>query len=217
MSLVSPMDASGFVSASHFIPDVLLDVRYHSTFNFVASRVDGYEEPLVLLTRKAAEALRNVNAEAMRMGLRLKLFDGYRPQRAVEHFVRWAKETEKTETKAVFYPDVDKRDLFSLGFIASRSGHSRGSTIDLTLFDMQTQRDLDMGGGFDFFGELSWSEYTRTLTQEQIENRRLLREMMVRHGFRPLSEEWWHFTLIDEPYPDTYFDFPVSMKSIEAK
>ena len=198
-----------FVSVSHHIPDVLLDVRYHSTFNFVADRVDGYDEPLVILTREAADALKNVNADARAMGLRLKLYDGYRPQRAVAHFVRWAKEAEKTETKAVFYPDVDKRDLFKLGFIAERSGHSRGSTIDLTLFDEQTQKDLDMGGGFDFFGELSWAEYTRTLTEEQIRNRRLLRELMMKHGFRPLAEEWWHFTLRDEPYPETYFTFAV--------
>ena len=210
------MDASGFVSVSHFIPDVLVDARYHSTFNFVAERVDGYEEPLVLLSRRTAEALKEVSDEAKGMGLRLRLFDGYRPQRAVRHFVRWAQDVEKTETKAVFYPDVDKRDLFKLGFIAERSGHSRGSTIDLTLFDMQSQKDLDMGGGFDFFGELSWAEYTRTLTQEQIANRKLLRELMLRHGFRPLAEEWWHFTLIDEPYPDTYFDFPVSMKSLRG-
>ena len=203
-----------FVSVSHEIPDVLLDVRYHSTFNFVADRVDGYDEPLVILTREAADALKKVNADARAMGLRLKLYDGYRPQRAVRHFVRWAQEVEKTETKAIFYPEVDKRDLFKLGFIAERSGHSRGSTIDLTLFDEQTQKDLDMGGGFDFFGELSWAEYTRTLTDEQIRNRRLLRELMMKHGFRPLAEEWWHFTLKDEPYPDTYFDFPVSSEGL---
>lgn len=203
-----------FVSVSHEIPDVLLDVRYHSTFNFVADRVDGYDEPLVILTCEAAEALRKVNADARAMGLRLKLYDGYRPQRAVRHFVRWAQDVEKTETKAIFYPDVDKRDLFKLGFIAERSGHSRGSTIDLTLFDEQSQKDLDMGGGFDFFGELSWAEYTRTLTDEQIRNRKLLRELMMKHGFRPLAEEWWHFTLMDEPYPDTYFDFPVSREGL---
>lgn len=203
-----------FVSVSHEIPDVLLDVRYHSTFNFVADRVDGYDEPLVILTREAAEALKKVNADARAMGLRLKLYDGYRPQRAVRHFVRWAQDVEKTETKAIFYPDVDKRDLFKLGFIAERSGHSRGSTIDLTLFDEQSQKDLDMGGGFDFFGELSWTEYTRTLSDEQIRNRRLLRELMMKHGFRPLAEEWWHFTLTDEPYPDTYFDFPVSREGL---
>jgi len=204
-----------FVSVSHDIPDVLLDVRYHSTFNFVAERVDGYDEPLVILTREAADALRNVNADVRAMGLRLKLYDGYRPQRAVAHFVRWARETERTETKAIFYPDVDKRDLFRLGFIAERSGHSRGSTIDLTLFDEQTQKDLDMGGGFDFFGELSWAEYTRTLTQEQIRNRKLLRDLMMKHNFHPLAEEWWHFTLNHEPYPETYFDFPVALKSLD--
>lgn len=206
---VSPMDSSGFVVVSDLIPDVLLDVRYYSTFNFVAERVDGYAQPLVLLTREAAQALARVNEEALNRGLRLKLFDGYRPQRAVNHFVRWAEDASATQTKAIFYPEVDKRDLFSLGFIAQKSGHSRGSTIDLTLFDDASQKDLDMGGGFDYFGELSWAGYTRTLTKEQIANRRLLREMMVRHGFRPLEEEWWHFTLVEEPYPDVYFDFLV--------
>lgn len=198
----------GFVSVSALIPDVLLDVRYYSSFNFVGRRVDGYEQPVVLLTQEAAQALLPVNAQAMTMGYRLRLFDGYRPQRAVNHFVRWAQDPTLTETKAFFYPDVDKRDLFRLGYIAEKSGHSRGSTIDLTLMDMRTQENADMGGGFDFFGPRSHFDFEH-LTTRQRENRQLLQQLMVQNGFRPYSEEWWHFTLANEPYPDTYFDFPV--------
>ena len=199
--------APGFVSVSDVIPDVLLDVRYYSTYNFVGERIDGYEAPLVLLTREAAEALALVNADLRRKGLRLVLYDGYRPQQAVDHFVRWAK-SEDESMRPMFYPDVDKADLFTRGFIARRSGHSRGSTIDLTLLDEKSGALLDMGGPFDFFGELSHPD-SPAVTSQQHENRWLLREAMMARGFKPLSTEWWHFTLVDEPYPDTYFDFPV--------
>lgn len=198
---------AGFVSVSDVIPDVLLDVRYYSTYNFVGERIDGYEAPLVLLTREAAEALALVNADLRRKGLRLVLYDGYRPQQAVDHFVRWA-ENEDESMRPVFYPDVDKADLFTRGFIARRSGHSRGSTIDLTLLDEKSGSLLDMGGPFDFFGELSHPD-SPAVTPQQHENRWLLREAMLARGFKPLSTEWWHFTLVDEPNPDTYFDFPV--------
>ena len=196
-----------FVSVSEAIPDVLLDVRYYSTYNFVGERVDGYEAPVVLLTREAASALALVNQDMRAKGLRLVLYDGYRPQRAVDHFVRWAESTDES-MRAAFYPDVDKRDLFDRGFIARRSGHSRGSTVDLTLLDEKTGQLLDMGGPFDFFGELSHPD-SPAVTPVQHENRMLLREAMLAHDFKPLSTEWWHFTLKDEPYPDTYFDFPV--------
>lgn len=199
--------APGFVSVSDVIPDVLLDVRYYSTYNFVGERIDGYVAPLVLLTREAAEALALVNADLRRKGLRLVLYDGYRPQQAVDHFVRWA-ESEDESMRPVFYPDVDKADLFTRGFIARRSGHSRGSTIDLTLLDEKSGSLLDMGGPFDFFDELSHPDFP-AVTSQQHENRWLLREAMMARGFKPLSTEWWHFTLVDEPYPDTYFDFPV--------
>ena len=198
---------AGFVSVSDVIPDVLLDVRYYSTYNFVGERIDGYEAPLVLLTREAAEALALVNADLRRKGLRLVLYDGYRPQQAVDHFVRWA-ENEDESMRPVFYPDVDKADLFTRGFIARRSGHSRGSTIDLTLLDEKSGALLDMGGHFDFFGPLSHPDFPG-ITPQPHANRYLLREAMLNHGFKPLSTEWWHFTLVDEPYPDTYFDFPV--------
>ena len=198
---------AGFVSVSDVIPDVLLDVRYYSTYNFVGERIDGYEAPLVLLTREAAEALALVNADLRRKGLRLVLYDGYRPQQAVDHFVRWA-ENEDESMRPIFYPDVDKANLFTRGFIARRSGHSRGSTIDLTLLDEKSGSLLDMGGPFDFFGELSHPD-SPAVTPQQHENRWLLRDAMLARGFKPLSTEWWHFTLVDEPYPDTYFDFPV--------
>ena len=198
---------AGFVSVSDVIPDVLLDVRYYSTYNFVGERIDGYEAPLVLLTREAAAALALVNADLRRKGLRLVLYDGYRPQQAVDHFVRWA-ENEDESMRPVFYPDVDKADLFTRGFIARRSGHSRGSTIDLTLLDEKSGALLDMGGPFDFFGPLSHPDFPG-ITPQQRANRYLLRDAMLARGFKPLSTEWWHFTLVDEPYPDTYFDFPV--------
>lgn len=200
--------AANFVSVGEYIPDVLLDVRYYSTYNFVGARIDGYESPIVLLTRQAADALRLVNADMLSQGYRLVLYDGYRPQRAVNHFARWAEDLSADAMKPVFYPDVDKCDLFKQGFIARRSGHSRGSTIDLTLLDAATGQLVDMGGPFDFFGELSHPDYAG-VTPVQQANRMLLRDAMLKHGFKPLSTEWWHFTLKDEPYPDTYFDFPV--------
>lgn len=209
-------DASGFVLVSDVIPDAILDIRYYSTFNFLGERVDGYEEPVALLTREAAEALKLVSDDAIRLGYRLKIFDCYRPQCAVDHFIRWAEKHKDLAMKHYFYPDVDKRNLFELGFVAQRSGHSRGSTVDLTLFDMSTQKDIDVGGTFDYFGNLSWSLYTDSITEEQAANRKLLRDLMIARGFHPLAEEWWHFTLDNEPYPDTYFTFPVNAHQVAS-
>ena len=209
-------DASDFVLISEAVPDAILEIRYYSTYNFVGDRVDGYEEPVALLTREAAEALKKASDELVSMGYRLKIFDAYRPQMAVSHFVRWAKDTEDTRMKPYFYPEREKDVLFPQGYIAEHSGHSRGSTLDLTLFDMATGREVDMGGTFDYFGELSHPDYT-DITEAQYANRMLLREVMLRNGFKPLAEEWWHFTLADEPYPDTYFTFPVSTESVTAK
>ena len=201
-------DSSGFVSVSDVIPDALLDVRYYTTYNFVGERIDGYEQPVVLMTKEAAASLALVNRDMRAQGLRLVIYDAYRPQRAVDHFVRWAEDVSDTRMKAIFYPEVDKADLFERGFIAKRSGHSRGSTVDLTLLDEKSGMLLDMGGPFDFFGELSHPDFAG-VTTEQHANRMLLRDAMVTHGFRTLSTEWWHFTLVNEPYPDAYFDFPV--------
>ena len=201
-------DTHGFVSVGEVIPDVLLDIRYYSSFNFIGERIDGYEEPAALLTREAAQALKEASNEAMEQGFRLKVFDAYRPQKAVDHFVRWAKDPEDIRMKAFFYPDLEKTEIIPQGYIAEHSGHSRGSTVDLTLFDMATQQDVDMGGTFDFFGELSHPDYSG-VSEVQHANRMLLQSLMVKHGFRPLETEWWHFTLENEPWPDTYFTFSV--------
>ena len=201
-------DTCGFVSVGEVIPDVLLDIRYYSSFNFIGERIDGYEEPAALLTREAAQALKEASREAMEQGFRLKVFDAYRPQKAVDHFVRWAKDPEDIRMKAFFYPELEKKKIIPQGYIAEHSGHSRGSTVDLTLFDMATQQDVDMGGTFDFFGELSHPDYSG-VSEVQHANRMLLQSLMVKHGFRPLETEWWHFILDNEPWPDTYFTFSV--------
>ena len=209
-------DASGFVLLSEAVPDAILEIRYYSTYNFVGDRIDGYDEPLALLTREAAAALRAVSDDLAEKGYRLKIFDAYRPQTAVDHFMRWAADADDARMKAYFYPDLDKAALFPQGYISKRSGHSRGSTVDLTLFDMAAEREVDMGGTFDFFGELSHPDYDG-ITEEQYANRMLLREAMLARGFKPLSTEWWHFTLKDEPYPDTYFTFPVDSASLQPQ
>ena len=207
-------DSSDFVLLSEAVPDAILEIRYYSTYNFVGERIDGYEEPLAFLTKEAAAALREVSDELVEKGYRLKIFDAYRPQKAVTHFMNWALDSDDTKMKEYFYPELDKKVLFPQGYIAEHSGHSRGSTVDLTLFDMKLEKEVDMGGTFDYFGELSHPDYTG-ITEEQYANRMLLREAMLGHGFKPLAEEWWHFTLKDEPYPDTYFTFPVNSDSLQ--
>ena len=206
-------NASGFVSIGEEIPDVLLDIRYYSSFNFIGERIDGYREPVALLTREAAKALKAVSDEAMSLGYRLKIFDAYRPQEAVDHFVRWTKDPADIRMKKYFYPDLVKKDIIPQHYIAEHSGHSRGSTVDLTLFDMASQQDLDMGGTFDRLGEKSHPDYAG-ITEAQHANRTLLRKLMLKHGFYPSVLEWWHFTLENEPYPDTYFTFPVNNASL---
>ena len=202
-------DASGFVLLSEAVPDAILEIRYYSTYNFVGDRIDGYEAPVALLTREAATALRAVSDALAERGYRLKIYDAYRPQAAVDHFVRWAQDRSDTRMKPYFYPELKKGVLFDQGYISKKSGHSRGSTVDLTLFDMTTGKEVDMGGAFDYFGKRSHPDYSG-VTPEQRANRMLLRQVMTEHGFKPLSTEWWHFTLKDEPYPKTYFTFPVS-------
>ena len=202
-------NAAGFVLLSDVVPHIVQEIRYFSTYNFVGERVDGYEEPVALLTREAARALKAVSNEMMVKGYRLKVFDAYRPVMAVKHFLLWAIEDEDVRMKPYFYPDIDKQDAFEMGYIAKQSSHSRGSTIDLTLLDMKTGKEVDMGGPFDLFSEVSHPDY-RGITEEQYANRMLLQHAMVRCGFRPIDCEWWHFTLENEPYPDTYFEFPVS-------
>jgi D-alanyl-D-alanine dipeptidase len=202
-------DCSQFVNITDVVPDVILEIRYYGTYNFVGTRIDGYEQPTALLTRQAAEALKAVSDEVKAQGYRLKIYDAYRPQKGVDHFVRWAADLQATEMKPYFYPDLDKEELFIQGYIAKESSHSRGSAVDLTLLDMSTGEEVDMGSPFDLFSEVSHPDY-RGVTDEQHENRMLLRNGMIRNGFEPLDCEWWHFTLKKEPYPDTYFEFPVS-------
>lgn len=208
-------DPTDFVSISEAVPDAILEIRYYSTYNFVGDRIDGYEEPMAFITKEAAKALKEASDELVSKGYRLKIYDAYRPQSAVTNFVRWAKDTDDTRMKEYFYPRLDKDQLFPQGYIAEHSGHSRGSTVDLTLFDMKTEKEVDMGGTFDYFGEESHPDY-KGVTKEQYANRMLLREVMVKHGFKPLDEEWWHFTLENEPYPNTYFTFPVNSSSLKS-
>lgn len=206
-------DSSGFVLLSDYIPSIVQEIRYFSTFNFIGDRIDGYEEPIALLTKDAARALKAVANEMNVEGYRLKIFDAYRPATAVKHFILWGIEDQDVRMKPYFYPNVVKQDLFSEGYIAKRSSHSRGSTVDLTLLDMATGKELDMGSQFDWFGVESHPDY-RGITKEQYENRMFLQKAMVRNGFVPIDCEWWHFTLADEPYPDMYFSFPVSKDAL---
>ena len=207
-------DASGFVLLSDFIPQIIQEIRYFSTYNFIGDRIDGYEEPCALLTKDAARALKSVSNEMIVRGYRLKVFDAYRPVTAVKHFILWGIEDEDIRMKPYFYPEIEKQDTFRLGYIAKQSSHSRGSAIDLTLFDMTTGKELDMGSPFDMFGEVSHPDY-RGITDEQYENRMILQQAMIRNGFLPYECEWWHFMLKDEPFPDIYFDFPVASSSVK--
>jgi len=208
---VNVYDSAGFVLITDVIPDAILEIRYYSTFNFVGERIDGYEAPVAYLTREAAQALAGASQDLMAQGYRIKIYDAYRPQSAVDHFKAWAADVDDVRMQEYFYPELDKSVLFEQGYIAAKSGHSRGSTVDLTLVDMKTGRDVDMGGGFDYFGRLSHPAYTQGLTQEQIDNRNILRDAMTANGFKAINTEWWHFTLKNEPYPNTYFDFPVAL------
>ena len=203
------MDPSGFVVLADYVPHIVQEIRYYSTYNFIGERIDGYEEPCALLTKEAARALKSVSNEMIVRVYRLKVFDAYRPARAVKHFVLWGIEDQDVRMKPYFYPELQKQELFARGYIASQSGHSRGSSVDLTLLDMSTGKEVDMGSPFDYFSEASHPDY-KGITQEQYDNRMMLQRVMVRGGFVPIDCEWWHFTLNNEPYPDTYFDFPVS-------
>ena len=202
-------DTSGFVLLADFVPQIVQEIRYYSTYNFIGDRIDGYEEPCALLTKEAARALKSVAAEVLVQGYRLKVFDAYRPACAVKHFVLWGIEDQDVRMKPYFYPDLEKQELFIKGYIAKQSSHSRGSTVDLTLLDMKSGKELDMGSPFDFFGPVSHPDY-KGITDEQYENRMILQNVMTRNGFKTIDCEWWHFTLEGEPYPDTYFEFPVS-------
>ena len=208
-----PTVATGqdFVDVRSLDPSIAADMRYAGSENFVGEPIDGYEAPKCLLSRAAAEVLVEVQSILRDDGFGLLVFDCYRPQRGVDHFVRWAKDTADLRTKAEYYPNVRKSRLFEDGYIASRSGHSRASTVDLTMVRRRPDDSveaLDMGTPFDFFDPRSHTE-SPDVTAEQQANRLRLRDAMEEGGFRNYSAEWWHYTMRDEPYPDEYFDRPI--------
>jgi len=221
----------GFVEIREVVPDIIIDLRYLTNHNFLGVPVDGYENEKCYITKSAADSLAKAQAELRNFNLSLKIYDAYRPQRAVNHFVRWAKDLSDTLTKKEFYPTIDKSKLFVDGYIAEKSGHSRGSTVDLTIvpiplspqpiFDVENQcecyesmdkrfkdNSIDMGTSFDCFHSLSQTENINLTLQQRV-NRLLLKSLMDKYGFKNLAEEWWHFTLRNEPFPNTYFDFEI--------
>jgi len=198
-----------FVYIDQVIPTIQYDIRYNSENNFVGVRIDGYKVSKAILTIEAAEALKAVSEELDSEGYYLKIFDGYRPQKAVDHFIRWANDVNDIKMKAQYYPNIDKKDLFKLGYIAKKSGHTRGSTVDLTLVYKETGEEVDMGSSYDLLDKIS-AHGTKLVTAEQAANREILKKAMERHGFRSYAKEWWHYTLINEPYPNQYFNFDVN-------
>ena len=215
--------AAEFVLVNDVIPDAMLDIRYYGTYNFIGERIPGYEQPVAILTRQAADSLKAVNDDLKAMGYLIRIFDAYRPQKAVDFFMEWAEDTVDVRMKEYFYPELDKSVLVPQEYVARKSSHTRGSTVDLTLFDMRTERDADMGCTFDYFGVASHPGVLpgqeigayAPINEEQYNNRMILRNAMLSHGFKPYESEWWHFTLSDEPFPDTYFNFPVSARSVK--
>ena len=199
---------NGFIYAEDVIPDLEVELRYFTSNNFVGQPIEGYHSNKLILTLESAQALKLVHEALQEQNLCLKVYDGYRPQSAVNHFIKWARDLDDTINKHTFYPDVKKRNLFKDEYIASKSGHSRGSTLDLTIIDGNTGIPLDMGSAYDFFGQESWIDYTN-ITEKQKINRQLLQRFMLKFGFRNYPKEWWHFTLRGEPFQDTYFDFAV--------
>ncbi len=234
-----PKAPEDFVALRSVDPTIIQEMRYFTPHNFVGERIDGYRQPSCILTRPAAEALHKAQRKLLRQGHTLKVYDCYRPQRAVDHFVRWAEDLDDEAMKGEFYPNVDKTRLFADGYIAAKSGHSRGSTLDVTLvrlpakptrpyrpgeplapcFAPQGERfpdnSIDMGTGFDCFDTLSHTLDPRVQGQQRA-NRSLLKSTLEGLGFVNLPEEWWHYTFKPETYPDTYFDFPVSRESLSG-
>lgn len=199
---------NSFVNLKEQIPNLEIDLRYYGRHNFLGRPVKGYEANKVFISKEAASALVQIQKELNAQGLGIKVFDAYRPQQAVNNFKEWALDIPDTAAKKEFYPDVDKRNLFKLGYIAEKSGHSRGSTIDLTIINLKDKKELDMGTGFDYFGEPSHHDYSN-LSPQQKANRKLLKDIMEKHGFKSIEEEWWHYTLKNEPFKDQYFDYKI--------
>ena len=198
-----------FVYLEDIVPSIRIELRYFSNNNFIGKPIDGYNSKSLIITEETAKSLKKIQQELLQKELSLKIFDGYRPQKAVDHFVRWVQVLKDTLMKAQFYPKVKKNNLLKNGYIAERSGHSRGSTIDLTIINIKTGKALDMGSAYDFFGIQSHPLY-QNISKKQKNNRMLLRNTMLNHGFTPYENEWWHFTLKKEPFPNTYFTFPIS-------
>jgi|TARA_R110002050_G_scaffold105292_1_gene214953 D-alanyl-D-alanine dipeptidase len=199
---------NGFVYLEDVDASIQKELRYLSDNNFIGRKIDGYKNNCVIITEQAAHQLKKVQTELLKKGLSLKVFDAYRPQEAVNHFVKWAKVLSDTLMKQEYYPKVPKSQLFNQGYIASKSGHTRGSTVDLTIIDAKTGKELDMGSPYDFFGVQSHPLHSN-LSKEQKENRMLLRKVMLENNFKPYENEWWHFTLRNEPFRNTYFNFSV--------
>lgn len=198
----------GFVYLNEVIPGAQYEIRYYTNNNFAGTRIDGYRAPRAIFSAKAAAALKKVSEDLGSKGYILRIYDAYRPQQAVNHFIRWSQDSSDIKMKQQYYPKLDKQNLFNLGFISKKSGHSRGSTIDLTLADKKTGTLVDMGSPYDFFGEISYYNTTQ-VSAKQHANRKLLKDAMVKRGFKPYSKEWWHFTLMNEPFPNHYFTFDV--------
>ena len=216
------MDSTHFVLVTDVVPDAILEIRYYSTYNFIGDRIPGYEEPVAILTRQAADSLKAASDDLKALGYCIKIYDAYRPQRAVDYFMSWAKDVKDTRMKESFYPELDKSVLVPEEYVAEHSSHTRGSTVDLTLVDIRTGREVDMGCVFDYFGVASHPDVLpgqeigayKPIDEQQYRNRMILRDAMLSHGFKPYDCEWWHFTLADEPFPDTYFNFPVATSSL---
>jgi len=204
-----PPSKEDFIDLKELMPNLRSDLRYYGSNNFVGTPIEGYYAPKVLLTKDAANALKKVQDELERLGFGLLVYDAYRPQRATDHFVKWAEDDADTSTKLEYYPNINKKDLFSKGYISTKSGHSRGSTVDLTIVSLKTKQILNMGSPYDLFDEISSTEHTSSISKNQHSLRLLLKRRMEKHGWQSYPQEWWHFTLKDEPFPNTYFDFPV--------
>lgn len=217
--------AEDFVLITDVIPDALLDIRYYSEYNFIGDRIPGYEQPVAIISKQACDSLKAVADELRTKGYLIRIYDAYRPQDAVDYFMKWGADIADVRMKEYFYPEIDKKRIVPEQFVAEKSSHTRGSTVDLTLFDMKLQRDVDMGSTFDYFGPVSNPSAQpgqevgayKPLNQAQYDNRMLLRNTMIAHGFEPYFSEWWHFTLAGEPFPDTYFNFPVSTESVKNR
>ena len=208
VSISSQKIPRGFVILSNIDDTIQSELRYLGTNNFIGTPIDGYYKNCVIVTKETAFALKKVQQILLKKGLSLKIFDAYRPQQSVDHFVRWGKVLNDTLMKKKYYPDVPKSKLFEQGYIALKSGHSRGSTVDLTIVQRASGKELDMGSIYDFFGEKS-HPFFKKISEHQQENRLFLRKTMLANGFKPYENEWWHFTLKKEPFPKTYFNFPV--------